>query len=50
MLYVGTDDGRLHVTRDDGETWTELSETPILMWSLKGEHLQPLKREEVLLP
>src|SRR5262245_50453795 len=25
LLYVGTDDGRLHVTRDDGKTWTDLS-------------------------
>jgi photosystem II stability/assembly factor-like uncharacterized protein len=24
LLYVGTDDGRLHVTRDDGKTWTEI--------------------------
>ncbi|MEW6072830.1 MAG: hypothetical protein AB1726_09600 [Planctomycetota bacterium] len=26
LLYVGTDDGRLHVTRDGGETWTEIVE------------------------
>jgi photosystem II stability/assembly factor-like uncharacterized protein len=25
VLYAGTDDGRLHVTRDDGKTWTELT-------------------------
>jgi photosystem II stability/assembly factor-like uncharacterized protein len=25
LLYVGTDDGNLHVLRDDGATWTEVS-------------------------
>ena len=25
VLYVGTDDGRLHITRNDGETWQEIS-------------------------
>ena len=25
LLYAGTDDGRLHVTRDGGKTWTELT-------------------------
>ena len=25
LLYAGTDDGKLHVTLDDGETWTELT-------------------------
>jgi photosystem II stability/assembly factor-like uncharacterized protein len=25
VLYAGTDDGRLHVTRDGGKTWTNLS-------------------------
>jgi photosystem II stability/assembly factor-like uncharacterized protein len=25
LLYAGTDDGRLHVTRDGGKTWTDLS-------------------------
>ena len=25
LLYAGTDDGRLHVTQDDGKTWTELT-------------------------
>lgn len=24
VLYVGTDDGRVHVTRDSGRTWTEI--------------------------
>jgi photosystem II stability/assembly factor-like uncharacterized protein len=25
LLYAGTDDGRLHVTRDGGKTWAELT-------------------------
>ena len=25
LLYAGTDDGKLHVTRDGGKTWTELT-------------------------
>ena len=25
LLYVGTDDGRAHVTRDTGKTWTEIT-------------------------
>ena len=24
LVYVGTDDGRVHVTRDSGKTWTEI--------------------------
>jgi photosystem II stability/assembly factor-like uncharacterized protein len=26
LLYVGTDDGRVHITQDGGRTWTDLSE------------------------
>ena len=25
LLYAGTDDGKLHVTRDEGKTWSELT-------------------------
>jgi len=25
LIYVGTDDGRIHMTRDHGESWTELT-------------------------
>ncbi len=33
LLYAGTDDGRLHVTRDDGRTWTDLtSNLPQRKW------------------
>ncbi|MDX2444710.1 MAG: hypothetical protein QNK30_13005 [Bacteroidales bacterium] len=26
LLYAGTDDGRAHVTKDDGKSWTEITE------------------------
>ncbi len=33
LLYAGTDDGHLHVTRDDGKTWTELTANlPVRKW------------------
>jgi photosystem II stability/assembly factor-like uncharacterized protein len=33
VLYVGTDDGKLHVTTDTGKTWTELtSRVPVRRW------------------
>lgn len=33
LLYVGTDDGRIHLTRDHGENWTELtSRLPYKKW------------------
>ncbi|MFN2380299.1 MAG: WD40/YVTN/BNR-like repeat-containing protein [Bacteroidales bacterium] len=33
ILYCGTDDGRLHVTRNDGETWSDLTgNLPEKMW------------------
>jgi photosystem II stability/assembly factor-like uncharacterized protein len=33
VLYAGTDDGRLHVTMDGGQTWTELtSSLPARKW------------------
>ena len=25
LLYAGTNDGRLHVSRDDGATWTDVT-------------------------
>lgn len=30
VLYAGTDDGHVHVTRDGGKTWTELTKFPKL--------------------
>ena len=33
LLYVGSDDGRLHVTLDTGKEWTELTEKlPVRRW------------------
>lgn len=33
LLYVGTDDGRVHVTRDHGMTWTEITKgLPPFKW------------------
>jgi photosystem II stability/assembly factor-like uncharacterized protein len=33
LLYVGTDDGRLHTTIDDGSEWTDLtSHLPVRKW------------------
>jgi photosystem II stability/assembly factor-like uncharacterized protein len=33
LLYAGTDDGKLHVTRDGGKSWTDLSENlPTRRW------------------
>jgi photosystem II stability/assembly factor-like uncharacterized protein len=33
LLYVGSDDGLLHVTRDGGETWTKISDNlPQNLW------------------
>jgi photosystem II stability/assembly factor-like uncharacterized protein len=36
LVYAGTDDGRLHVTTDDGKTWTDLtSKLPQRKWVAK---------------
>jgi photosystem II stability/assembly factor-like uncharacterized protein len=32
LLYVGTDDGRMHVTRDGGATWTRIGATLPERW------------------
>jgi photosystem II stability/assembly factor-like uncharacterized protein len=33
LLYAGTDDGKLHVTQDDGKTWIELTaNVPVHRW------------------
>jgi photosystem II stability/assembly factor-like uncharacterized protein len=33
LLYAGTDDGRLHVTMDDGKTWSDLTKSlPVQKW------------------
>jgi photosystem II stability/assembly factor-like uncharacterized protein len=41
ILYAGTDDGNLHVTQDDGKTWTDLTKsipgTPADRWITRVE-------------
>ncbi len=33
LLYVGSDDGRVHITKNGGETWTDISKTlPKNLW------------------
>jgi photosystem II stability/assembly factor-like uncharacterized protein len=33
LIYAGTDDGKLHVTRDEGKTWTDLTaNVPTKKW------------------
>jgi len=32
LLYAGTDDGQVHVTRDDGATWTKITEGLPVRW------------------
>jgi photosystem II stability/assembly factor-like uncharacterized protein len=32
-VWVGTDDGLIHVTRDDGKTWTDVTPAAMTAWS-----------------
>lgn len=32
-VWVGTDDGLIHVTRDDGKTWQDVTPPPMTAWS-----------------
>ena len=32
-VWVGTDDGLIHVTRDDGAQWTDVTPPPLTAWS-----------------
>ncbi len=32
-VWVGTDDGLIHVTRDDGQNWTDVTPPPMTAWS-----------------
>jgi photosystem II stability/assembly factor-like uncharacterized protein len=34
MLWAGTDDGRVHLTRDGGKTWTEITPREMPEWSM----------------
>ena len=46
MIWVGTDDGRLHVTRDGGKTWTSVEKNvpgvPANTWI---PHILPSKHD-----
>jgi photosystem II stability/assembly factor-like uncharacterized protein len=33
LLWIGTDDGYIHVTQDDGKTWTNVTPRDITAWS-----------------
>ena len=33
LLWAGTDDGLIHVTRDDGKTWTDVTPPAMTPWS-----------------
>ena len=33
LLWVGTDDGMIHVTRDEGKTWTDVTPPALTAWS-----------------
>lgn len=34
LIWAGTDDGRLHVTRDAGQNWTEVTPTGMPKWAM----------------
>ncbi len=42
LLWAGTDDGLVHVTRDGGRTWADVTPPPLLPWArvstLAGSH------------
>src|SRR5262249_42166848 len=33
LLWAGTDDGLIHITRDDGKTWTNVTPPEMTPWS-----------------
>jgi len=34
MIWIGTDTGRIHLTRNDGATWTDVTPVGLLDWSM----------------
>jgi len=44
-IWVGTDDGLIHVTRDDGKTWQDVTPPPMTAWSkvsqIEASHFDP---------
>jgi photosystem II stability/assembly factor-like uncharacterized protein len=45
LLWIGTDDGLIHVTTDDGKTWQNVTPAAITAWSritmLEASHFDP---------
>jgi photosystem II stability/assembly factor-like uncharacterized protein len=45
VVWVGTDDGLIHVTRDDGKTWTNVTPPEMTAWSkvsqIEAGHFAP---------
>ena len=45
MVWAGTDDGLIHVTRDDGKTWQNVTPPAMTPWSkvsqIAGSHFDP---------
>src|SRR4029450_11307505 len=37
LLWAGTDDGLVHVTRDEGKTWTKVTPKDLPEWSLVSQ-------------
>ena len=51
ILWVGTDDGRVHITRNGGESWTEISDIPGLpkgSWIVQIRASNKIKGEALL--
>ena len=46
IIWAGTDDGRIHITKDNCETWTEI--TPSKAWSATGIDAQLGKSDDAL--
>ncbi len=45
VIWVGTDDGLIHVTRDGGKTWTNVTPPALTPWSkvsvMDASHFDP---------
>ncbi|HJZ97105.1 MAG TPA: hypothetical protein VKE70_11420, partial [Candidatus Solibacter sp.] len=45
LLWAGTDDGLIHVTRDDGKTWSNVTPPELTSWSkvsqMEASHFDP---------
>jgi photosystem II stability/assembly factor-like uncharacterized protein len=46
LIWAGTDDGRLHVTRDAGTTWTEVTDSKIMPKYLMFNSVEPSRFAE----